>query len=95
MMKFDVAGDAFTWAPRLSAQFSPDPLSSDNKFNIGSRWTVRGFDGETACLAIRDGTGAMILSGISRARPPILLWCRYWSYNGNEQYQRGKRFLAQ
>jgi hypothetical protein len=25
MMKFDAAGDAFTWAPRLSAQFSPDP----------------------------------------------------------------------
>lgn len=48
MMKFDAAGDAFTWAPRLSAQFSPDPLSSDNKFNIGSRWTVRGFDGENS-----------------------------------------------
>lgn len=41
-MKFDATGDKFTWAPRLSAQFSPDKLASDNKFNIGSRWSVRG-----------------------------------------------------
>ncbi|MBN0847295.1 hypothetical protein JTL96_33380, partial [Pseudomonas aeruginosa] len=44
MMKFDATCDKFTWAPRLSAQFSPDKLASDNKFNIGSRWSVRGFD---------------------------------------------------
>ncbi|MDM7223184.1 ShlB/FhaC/HecB family hemolysin secretion/activation protein, partial [Klebsiella grimontii] len=31
-----------------NAQFSPDILSTDNKFNIGSRWTVRGFDGENS-----------------------------------------------
>ena len=48
MMKFDATGDKFTWAPRLSAQFSPDKLASDNKFNIGSRWSVRGFDGENS-----------------------------------------------
>ncbi|MCS6067191.1 ShlB/FhaC/HecB family hemolysin secretion/activation protein [Klebsiella variicola subsp. variicola] len=35
-------------APRLGAQFSPDKLASDNKFNIGSRWSVRGFDGENS-----------------------------------------------
>lgn len=48
MMKFDATGDKFTQAPRLSAQFSPDKLASDNKFNIGSRWSVRGFDGENS-----------------------------------------------
>jgi hypothetical protein len=48
LMKFDATGDKFTWAPRLSAQFSPDKLASDNKFNIGSRWSVRGFDGENS-----------------------------------------------
>lgn len=47
MMKFKLTGDKFTWAPRLSAQFSPDKLSSDNKFNLGNRWSVRGFDGES------------------------------------------------
>ena len=46
LMKFDVTGDLFSYAPHLSAQFSPDKLSSDNMFNIGNRWSVRGFDGE-------------------------------------------------
>ncbi|MEB6379361.1 ShlB/FhaC/HecB family hemolysin secretion/activation protein [Leclercia adecarboxylata] len=50
-MKFAVTGDKFTWAPKLSAQFSPDELSSDNQFNIGNRWTVRGFDGEQSLSA--------------------------------------------
>ena len=45
-MKFADTGDKFTWAPKISLQLSPDKLSTDNKFNIGSRWTVRGFDGE-------------------------------------------------
>ena len=46
LMKFRLTGDKFSYAPKLNAQFSPDKLSSDNKYNIGSRWTVRGFDGE-------------------------------------------------
>lgn len=47
-MKFDITGDRFSYAPHINAQFSPDILSTDNKFNIGSRWTVRGFDGENS-----------------------------------------------
>lgn len=46
LMKFDVTGDKFSYAPHVNAQYSPDILSSDNQFNIGNRWTVRGFDGE-------------------------------------------------
>ena len=46
LMKFEITGDKFSYAPHLNAQFSPDRLSSDNQFNIGNRWTVRGFDGE-------------------------------------------------
>lgn len=46
LMKFDATGDRFSWAPQFYAQISPDTLSSDNKFNIGNRWSVRGFDGE-------------------------------------------------
>jgi len=45
-MKFAATGDSFTYAPQISAQFSPDLLSTDNKMNIGNRWTIRGFDGE-------------------------------------------------
>ena len=51
LMKFAATGDKFTWAPKISAQFSPDILSSDNKFNIGNRWSVRGFDGEQTLSA--------------------------------------------
>lgn len=46
LMKFPLTGNTFSWSPQISAQISPDILSSDNKMNIGNRWTVRGFDGE-------------------------------------------------
>jgi hemolysin activation/secretion protein len=46
LMKFDATGDKFSYASHVNAQFSPDILSTDNQFNIGNRWTVRGFDGE-------------------------------------------------
>lgn len=46
LMKFAATGDKFTYAPQMRMQFSPDLLSSDNKLNMGNRWTVRGFDGE-------------------------------------------------
>ncbi|VEB06498.1 putative hemolysin activator HlyB [Klebsiella pneumoniae] len=91
-MKFDATGDKFTWAPRLSAQFSPDKLASDNKFNIGSRWSVRGFDGwKTACPAIRDGTGATILSGIWPPTSGNSIWARdIGRLIGADLYQKGK-----
>jgi hemolysin activation/secretion protein len=50
-MQFAATGDKFSWMPRFHAQFSPDRLSSDNQFNIGNRWTVRGFDGENTLSA--------------------------------------------
>lgn len=46
LMKFDSTGEKFAYAPHFSLQISPDNLSSDNLFNIGGRWSVRGFDGE-------------------------------------------------
>lgn len=51
LMQFAATGDKFSWMPRFHAQFSPDRLSSDNQFNIGNRWTVRGFDGENTLSA--------------------------------------------
>ena len=46
LMKFESTGDKFSYAPHINIQISPDILSADNQFNIGNRWTVRGFDGE-------------------------------------------------
>lgn len=46
LMKFELTGDKFSYAPHVNIQISPDILSVDNQFNIGNRWTVRGFDGE-------------------------------------------------
>lgn len=46
LMKFESTGDKFSYAPHINIQVSPDILSADNQFNIGNRWTVRGFDGE-------------------------------------------------
>lgn len=46
LMKFDNTGENFAYAPHFSLKISPDNLSSDNVFNIGNRWSVRGFDGE-------------------------------------------------
>lgn len=46
-IKFAATSDKFTWAPKITLQLSPDELSTDNKFNMGSRWSVRGFDGES------------------------------------------------
>lgn len=51
LMQFAATGDKFSWMPRFHAQFSPDILSSDNQFNIGNRWTIRGFDGENTLSA--------------------------------------------
>ena len=35
-----------SYAPEFNLQISPDRLTMQNKFSIGNRWTVRGFDGE-------------------------------------------------
>lgn len=48
MMKFDVIGDKFIWVFCFSVQFSLDKFVFDNKFNIGSCWSVCGFDGENS-----------------------------------------------
>lgn len=46
LMKFSATGPNISYAPRFSLQISPDELTAQNKFSIGNRWTVRGFDGE-------------------------------------------------
>lgn len=76
MMKFDATGDKFTWAPRLSAQFSPDKLASDNNSILVVAGACAVLTVKTACPAIRDGTGATILSGIWPPTSGNSIWAR-------------------
>jgi len=42
---------ALSYEPHFMSQTSPDRLTQPDKFTIGNRWTVRGFDGETTIYA--------------------------------------------
>nr|WP_216670940.1 ShlB/FhaC/HecB family hemolysin secretion/activation protein [Cronobacter sakazakii] len=42
---------AMSYEPHFMSQISPDRLTQPDKFTIGNRWTVRGFDGETTIYA--------------------------------------------
>lgn len=45
-INFDSLTQKFNYSPRFVMQFTPDRLSSTDRFALGNRWTVRGFDGE-------------------------------------------------
>ncbi|EOW6772653.1 ShlB/FhaC/HecB family hemolysin secretion/activation protein [Cronobacter muytjensii] len=42
---------SMSYEPHFMSQTSPDRLTQPDKFTIGNRWTVRGFDGETTLYA--------------------------------------------
>lgn len=44
---FTLNHQALSYRTNVSAQYSPDVLSAQDRFSIGSRYTVRGFDGES------------------------------------------------
>jgi len=48
---FSVAGQVFQYTAALSAQHTKDVTTSNDQFSIGSRYTVRGFDGKNVLLA--------------------------------------------
>nr|WP_233469366.1 ShlB/FhaC/HecB family hemolysin secretion/activation protein [Enterobacter asburiae] len=48
---FNLAGQSMSYEPHFMKQTSPDRLTQPDKFTIGNRWTVRGFDGETTIYA--------------------------------------------
>ena len=50
---FELAGLAMSWQPRYYQQYSPDQLITQDQFNIGNRWTVRGFNGENTLMGDR------------------------------------------
>ncbi|WP_345829732.1 ShlB/FhaC/HecB family hemolysin secretion/activation protein [Erwinia sp. HDF1-3R] len=43
---FILQGHYFNYSPHFNLQLTPDRLSTLDRFAIGNRWTVRGFDGE-------------------------------------------------
>ena len=48
---FRIGGLSMSYEPHFMQQSSPDRLTRPDKFSIGNRWTVRGFDGETSLYA--------------------------------------------
>lgn len=45
-MNFSLLGQILNYSPRFNLQLSPDTLSSLDRYSLGNRWTVRGFNGE-------------------------------------------------
>ncbi|HAT1653612.1 TPA: ShlB/FhaC/HecB family hemolysin secretion/activation protein [Klebsiella oxytoca] len=50
-LPFALGGQRFRFTSRYQRQMSSTPLTSPDMFSIGSRWTVRGFDGERTLTA--------------------------------------------
>ncbi|ELY5932211.1 ShlB/FhaC/HecB family hemolysin secretion/activation protein [Cronobacter turicensis] len=48
---FKIGKLSLSYEPHFMSQTSPDRLTQPDKFTIGNRWTVRGFDGETTIYA--------------------------------------------
>lgn len=48
---FSAAGLSMSYEPHFMRQTTPDRLTQPDKINLGNRWTVRGFDGETTLYA--------------------------------------------
>lgn len=53
-VNFQLGDNWLNYSPHVSVQYSPDTLSSLNRFSLANRWTVRGFDGE---YALQDNKG--------------------------------------
>lgn len=48
---FKIGGLSMGYEPHFMKQTSPDRLTQPDKFTLGNRWNVRGFDGETTIYA--------------------------------------------
>jgi hemolysin activation/secretion protein len=53
---FTVHGMPFTYSPMLRVQDNTTPLTPQDRFAIGGRYTVRGFDGESSLVGERGWT---------------------------------------
>lgn len=50
---FDAAQQSWTWSSNWKAQYNKTPLTPQDRFSIGGRFTVRGFDGLSVLTAER------------------------------------------
>lgn len=50
---FEIVGESFRYNVQYQRQMSSRPLTPQDEFSIGGRWTVRGFDGERNLSASR------------------------------------------
>jgi hemolysin activation/secretion protein len=63
-LPFDLAGRAWRYSGNLRAQAHHTPLTPQDRFAIGGRYTVRGFDGE---LSLSGDSGWLVRNEISTA----------------------------
>ena len=68
LMKFDLTGDRFSYAPHFNAQYSRTFSLRITNLILATAGRFADLMANILSLAIRDGTGAMISSGILPAR---------------------------
>ena len=65
-LPFVLAGEGFRYDVARQRQTSNTPLTPQDRFSVGGRWTVRGFDGERTLSADRGWT---VRNDLSRRLP--------------------------
>ena len=93
---FALANQKFHYNVQYQRQFSNTPLTPQDQFAIGNRWTVRGFDGERTLNADR---GWFVRNDIAWATPvpaqELYLGVDYGEVGGNgTQYQVGNHLAG-
>ncbi|MEB7540531.1 ShlB/FhaC/HecB family hemolysin secretion/activation protein [Pantoea anthophila] len=68
-VNFRLGDHWLNYSPHVSLQYSPDTLSSLNRFSLANRWTVRGFDGEYALQNNKGGFWRNDISWIFPGKP--------------------------
>lgn len=93
---FILLGQSMSYQPHYMQQTTPDRLAQPDKFNIGNRWTVRGFDGETTLYADK---GWYLRNDINLNLPKLglqpYIGVDYGKVNGSKtDYWSGKRLAG-
>lgn len=87
---FTLAGQRFRWNTTWQRQMSNTPLTPQDEFAIGNRWTVRGFDGERALSATN---GWMVQNTLAWRTPlpdqELYLGADYGEVSGNSSTAAG------
>jgi len=96
-VNFQLYNNWLNYSPRLSLQYSPDNLSTLNRFALANRWTVRGFDGE---YSLQDNKGWYWRNDVSwlfpgkPVQPYIGVDAGQVEGNNSQQYYTGKTVIG-